>query len=705
MSRAQVRKQKDPKMVEAGKKAHKTRKQREAELKKSMSQNATATAPSRVKEQKQPNHKNGTQSEETVKWHTTAITGATLKVKGYGQRMTDYVTIEKPWVEKHRPISLSQCIGDVVSLLQAYVKTGSMPQCFVFYGEYGDGKTTAAKAMCRDFYVLRGLFHKDATFRDVTSASNITREYQGIFSPVLYIDASQFKGSETETIEEVKERIHNFMQYSVGKWPKFCVRPDTILLGDNTPIAIHDVDTNVLGNSGLQKVIATSHRPYKGDLIKIKAAGVLPFEVTPEHPVYASYLLLTTRENKHAEIMAPLDWVEAQNLTPKRWRKSGHYLAIPRLAGEFDTTELSLEKFSRRKQGSRVRKDRPRKRTMMFQLNVKTAWLMGVYAAEGSGKQQATFVLNRNEQDTQRRLQEIGKELRWAVQVTPSKKAKAVTVKIGSVILARALRDWCGAGAHTKRIPNVILLHKNIEILKAFLEGYVTNGDGCVVPQTYDDTKTRTCITTVSSTLVQQTQLAYARLGMPSFISVVPAGEQKILGHMSHRTETYHLYLPNQEVRCKYAKVTPLHILMPIRKVERIPYEGIVCNDETTDNTYLLSNAVVHNCIVDEADRFGFAVQDNISSFIERYPKTRIIWITNFLDAIRDRIISRAAGGVIGFVKPDPKDVAKYLARIAKEERVKVKSADIMEIATKAPSVRDAVGMLQQKAVIIKCQS
>lgn len=331
MSKVHVRKQKDPKMVEAGKKAHKTRKKHEDELKKSMSQNTTATAPSRMKQEKQTNHKNGTQSEETVKWHATAITGATLKVKGYGQRMTDYVEIEKPWVEKHRPVSLSQCIGNVIALLQAYVKTGSMPQCFVFYGEYGDGKTTAAKAMCRDFYVLRGLFHKDATFRDVTSASNITREYQGIFSPVLYIDASQFKGSETETIEEVKERIHNFMQYSIGKWPKFC--------------------------------------------------------------------------------------------------------------------------------------------------------------------------------------------------------------------------------------------------------------------------------------------------------------------------------------------------------------------------------------IVDEADRFGFAVQDNISSFIERYPKTRIIWITNFLDAIRDRIISRAAGGVIGFVKPDPKDVAKYLARIAKEERVKVKSADIMEIATKAPSVRDAVGMLQQKAVMIKCQS
>jgi replication-associated recombination protein RarA len=317
-------------MVEAGKKAHKTRKKHEEELKQSMNHNASAMAPSRMKQEKQPDHENGTQSEETLKWHSTAISSATLKVKGYGQRMTDYAPIEEPWVEKHRPVSLSQCIGQVIPLLQAYVKTGSMPQCFVFYGPYGMGKSTSAKAMCRDFYVLRGLFHKDATFRDVVSASNITRDYQGIFSPVLYIDASQFKGSENETIEEVKTRIYDFMRYSAGKVNKFCV--------------------------------------------------------------------------------------------------------------------------------------------------------------------------------------------------------------------------------------------------------------------------------------------------------------------------------------------------------------------------------------VDESDRFGFAVQDNISSYIERYPSTRIIWITNYLDAIRDRIVSRAAGGVIEFVKPDAEDVAKYLTRIAKAEHAKIKSTDIMEIAEKSPSVRDAVGMLQQKAVIIKCE-
>ena len=331
LSKGVVRKQKDPKFQEAGKKAAETRRKREEEASQSMSKNKTADKPSTPKEEKPEKQE---KEPETSEWHSTAISKATLKVQYNPSKritassMDDFV--EKSWVEKYRPDSLSQCIGPIVPLLKAYVKTGSMPATFVFYGKYGTGKTTCARALCRDFYVMRGLFHKDATFRDVTSASNITREYRGIFPPVLCIDASKFKGSDSLVLEEVKGRVSNFMRYSVGKWPKF-------------------VD-------------------------------------------------------------------------------------------------------------------------------------------------------------------------------------------------------------------------------------------------------------------------------------------------------------------------------------------------------------------IEEADRFGFAVQDSISSNIEAHPNTRIIWTTNFLDAIRDRIISRAAGGVIEFVKPDEKELAKHLAGIAKAERVRMEESDIMEIAKKSPSVRDAVGMLQQRAVMIRCE-
>ena len=328
-TKAQVRKQKDPKWIAAGKKAAETRRKRQEDLKKSMIKNPTAAQPSEENRVTQDCEATTQPQPEETKWHSTSVFNTTLKVK-YGKTMQVTDFIDKPWTEKHRPISLSQCIGGVIPYLEAYVKTGSLPAAFVLHGEYGDGKTTCARAMVRDFYVARGLFHKDATFKDITAGSNITREYQGIFPPALYIDASQFKGSEAIVLEEVKERVHNFMRYSVGKWIKFVV--------------------------------------------------------------------------------------------------------------------------------------------------------------------------------------------------------------------------------------------------------------------------------------------------------------------------------------------------------------------------------------IDEADRFGFAVQDSISSYIERYPNTRIIWITNYLDAIRDRIISRAAGGVFEYVKPEPQEVAKYLAYILEKEHIKMKESEILEIAAKAPSIRDAVGMLQQRATLLKCE-
>jgi NADH-quinone oxidoreductase B subunit len=61
-------------------------------------------------------------------------------------------------------------------------------------------------------------------------------------------------------------------------------------------------------------------------------------------------------------------------------------------------------------------------------------------------------------------------------------------------------------------------------------------------------------------------------------------------------------------------QITPEFIAVPIRKIESVDYSGVVNNLETGDNTYLVSNAVVHNCSVEvgaaagsrlDAERFG----------------------------------------------------------------------------------------------------
>ena len=42
--------------------------------------------------------------------------------------------------------------------------------------------------------------------------------------------------------------------------------------------------------------------------------------------------------------------------------------------------------------------------------------------------------------------------------------------------------------------------------------------------------------------------------------------------------------------------MTADYIFAPVRHVSRRPYHGVVYNLETSDNTYLMSNAITHNC-------------------------------------------------------------------------------------------------------------
>jgi replication factor C small subunit len=60
---------------------------------------------------------------------------------------------ELPWIEKYRPETLSQVVGqnDAVSRLQSYVKNKNVPN-MLFSGPAGIGKTSAAVALSKDLY-------------------------------------------------------------------------------------------------------------------------------------------------------------------------------------------------------------------------------------------------------------------------------------------------------------------------------------------------------------------------------------------------------------------------------------------------------------------------------------------------------------------------------------------------------------------------
>jgi NADH-quinone oxidoreductase B subunit len=185
-------------------------------------------------------------------------------------------------------------------------------------------------------------------------------------------------------------------------------------------------------------------------------------------------------------------------------------------------------------------------------------------------------------------------------------------VRFSSSILARAFRDWCGHLARNKKIPDFILYHTDLELLRAFLDGYLEGDRGRVKDERGPD-YIRT--TTISKVLPQQVQLAYARIGEFARLMVGPAGgESKILGRTVRTQDAPGISILSSRRKVSDFKVTEDFIEVPIQKISRIPYSGPVSNLETSDNTYLVSNAIVHNCSVEvgaaagsrfDIERFG----------------------------------------------------------------------------------------------------
>jgi intein/homing endonuclease len=421
-----------------------------------------------------------------------------------------------------------------------------------------------------------------------------------------------------------------------------CLPPDQILLGDNKPISDYLTGSMVTGQSGLQGVTEKFVRDYNGDLVEIKALGMLPFRVTPNHPL----LVVGGQSDRLSIHYSPPQWKEAGDIIPKVRGYDGDYLVMPRLAGTFDlkTIDLSpyiekrvryLEERSSRRQrhnhwkyseidrrkrhrpcptcGSpmseaakrcwdcflREKPDHARRRLSpkVFPLNEETAWLLGLYVAEGfpnPAHGSVRLSLSEDEGRLAEGAARVFQLMGLNPYIEPVPNEHAIEVVCSSLVLVDFLSEVCSRGAENKKIPDFILYHKNERILSAFLDGY-TRGDG-------SSRKTQkgygvSAFSTTSKTLALQLQLAFGRLGI--FISLRierPEREGVILSRRVMMKETY------AGVWCSDSRATRrkrLHkeaFYLPVKRAKPVPYSGLVFNLETMDHTFLVSNMVVHNC-------------------------------------------------------------------------------------------------------------
>ncbi len=289
-----------------------------------------------------------------------------------------------------------------------------------------------------------------------------------------------------------------------------CTPGGTLILGDNKEIRDYKEGEQSVGVSGLCNIKEAISRSYEGSLVRVRATGMLPLELTPEHPVLVSrpttHRHRTGKNRVQTLAFSKLHWKEAGAVTCKKEGVEGDYLLIPRIPGSITDDSLSLQDFTNAN-GRRVCAAKHVR--LQIPLNQDTAWLLGMYIAEGFPSSTcACFSLNHDEMEIHQRIIKIGKSIGY----TPKKYRlrTSTVVVIPSRVLSRAFAAWCGKGARQKRVPDFVLYHKDLTIAKALLDGYIL-GDGYMSDGI-------SIMSTTSRVLALQLQLLAARLD--SFVSI-----------------------------------------------------------------------------------------------------------------------------------------------------------------------------------------
>ena len=339
-------------------------------------------------------------------------------------------------------------------------------------------------------------------------------------------------------------------------------------------VALQDVVLNERGEEA--EVAKIMRREYRGDLIEIvpRSPGNR-FHVTPEHPVMA-----IRRERVRSSLRAPGRWpdVHAGKLAAAEPR------FVP--AGELVPGDLLVFPINQ------VERDDP-------SLTDDFLRLLGFYVAEGcvtrfNGCEAVEWSLGDHESELAEQIATlvercIGKR----PSLTHDRKRHGLYLVVYSRELHEALQRHGGKYAHGKRFSKAVMdlpPHRQRLAVDTY---YLGDGSVC-----QDGSLVRVRASTVSRTLAYQLQEMLARLGTFAFINIREAFDEPMKdGRVVRHRRRYSLFYA-QGTRGRRAMRRQAYFLVPVTRVERVPYQGFVYNLETrTDpHSYLVKGFAVHNC-------------------------------------------------------------------------------------------------------------
>ena len=381
-----------------------------------------------------------------------------------------------------------------------------------------------------------------------------------------------------------------------------CLPRGHLILGATKDISEYQAAEPVFSSRGLSLVTETHARPYSGRLYDIKGHGLLPFSLTPEHPVLVARTHLSYKGELHKSarrVVDGLEWRRAKDIRPMvGHRGNGDCLVFPKLKLEAPVPDFPLEY-------GRSPPDRYGRVTV--KLEEQMAELLGLYVAEGDSQSVVGLNFGSHEKELVEHAGSLAKSV-FPYRVRTRVRGSSAIVQFGSTPLARFLHSNFGDRARTKRLPDWMLLAPR-HILAPFLKG-IWEGHGYYSTSMHKGHPIFSLgIRTSSIALAMGIQLALSkfdifarinrsdRIGTGRFAGSSEIYDVRMSGVNPNINEVFGVFPRSGTGRItrRFGEDTA-NFYMPVRNVKTLEYKGTVFNLTTASNDYLVSNIIVHNC-------------------------------------------------------------------------------------------------------------